>query len=318
MLTRLRTILAKIEATEGVAETLTSTDNPLLVKDLKVNPNVNMYKRAILLPTLSNLPDLPGGTTATIGFSVELKGPGQAFSDTVKPYYADYLKVCGFGETTETDATTGDILKYIYQPISLNIPSLTIGVYEDGIVHRIAGCRGTVRFSGQVGQPVIAEFEFTGVWLGAQDEAMPSISGLDISNPPVCLATGVTIDSYTPVMTKFTLDIANSVEMREDITSSTGYKSALITGRDPKGNIDPEAVTVATYDFFGKWKNGESFALDITVGDTQYNKVSFSAPNARITSISEDDRNGIMVYNIDFVMATNSASGDDEIQIIFE
>jgi len=188
MLTRRRVLLAKVEASEGTPETLTASDNPILVKDLRVNPNVRMYERELVLPTLSLLPPIPAGATATVSFTAEVKGAGSAYSATNRPPIAEYLR------------------------------ALTIGVYEDGIVHTIAGARGTVRFSGRVGEVLLAEFEFTGVWMGVQDAALPS-PAYDISNPPAMIGGQVTVDTYTPVITSFSLDIGNSVEMREDFTS---------------------------------------------------------------------------------------------------
>ena len=312
MLTRRRVLLAKVEASEGTPETLTATDNPILVKDLRVNPNVRMYERELVLPTLSLLPPIPAGATATVSFTAEVKGAGSAYSATNRPPIAEYLRACGFAETIDT---TAGAEKAIYTPASSGIPSLTIGVYEDGIVHTIAGARGTVRFSGRVGEVLLAEFEFTGVWMGVQDAPLPSPT-YDISNPPAMIGGQVTVDTYTPVITSFSLDIGNSVDMREDFTSSTGYRSALITARNPRGSFDPEMTPVATYDWFGKWKDGVSSTLSVAVGSVQYNRVKFDAPNIRYAGISEGDRSGILTAETEFVLAMNT--GDDELTITFD
>lgn len=312
MLSRKRVLLAKIEANEGVAETLSATDNPLLVKDLKIKPEVRVYERAILNPTLSKLPPIPAGATATVSFSVELKGKGTAYSATNKPEIGEYLKACGFSETVDT--TTG-AEKVVYEPASEGVPSMTLGVYLDGIVLTVAGARGNVRFSGKVGEPVIAEFEFKGVWLGAQDTPLPT-PAYDISNPPVCIAGSVQIDTYNPVITAFSFDMGNSVEMRESIAAQNGYISALITARDPKGSFDPELTPVSTYDWFNKWRNGETASLSVQIGSSQYNRVKFNAPNIVFTDISEEDRNGILSATVDFALAMQS--GDDELVITFD
>ncbi len=312
MLTRKRAILAKIETSEGVAESLTAGDNPILVKDLRVNPNVRMYDRGLVLPVLSLLPPVPSGATATVSFTAEVKGLGSPYSATNRPAIADYLKACGFGETIDT---TTDSEKVVYAPASENIPSLTVGIYEDGIVHTIAGARGTVRFSARVGEILLAEFEFTGVWMGVQDAPLPT-PAYDLSNPPVAVGGQVSVDTYTPTLTSFSLDIGNTVEMREDFTSSTGYRSATIVGREPKGTFDPEMTPVAQYDWFNTWRNGISAVLNLTVGNTQYNRIKFHVPNLRYTNISEGDRNGILIAEAEFLMAMNS--GDDELTITFD
>jgi len=311
MLTRRRVLLARIETSEGTPETLTASDNPILVKDLKIKPEVRMYERDILNPTLSKLPPIPAGATATVSFTAEVKGTGSAYSASNRPAIADYLKACGFSETIDT---TAGAEKVIYEPASDMIPSLTMGIYLDGIVLKVAGARGTVRFSGKVGEPVTAEFEFKGVWLGAQDASLPAPS-FDVSNPPVCIAGNVQVDAYSPTITQFSLDIGNSVEMRESISAQNGYVSALITARNPRGSFDPELTPVSTYDWFNKWKEGQPAQLQIQIGSFQYNRVKFVAPKIVFSDISEEDRNGILSATVEFSLAMTS--GDDELVIEF-
>ncbi|MDW8003052.1 MAG: phage tail tube protein [Deltaproteobacteria bacterium] len=314
MLTRKRVILAKIEANEGTPETLGVSNNPVLMKDVRVSPRVDMYERGVIINTLSKLPSIPGGRLVTVSFSTEIKGRGQAYSSSVFPAITDYLRACGFSATFS--GSSGQE-KYTFTPLSGGIPSLTIGIYEDGIVHRIAGARGTVSFTGTIGEPVIASFEFTGVWIGTQDASLPSPT-LDLGNPPICMGSVISIDgSFSPVVSKFSLDMANTLEPRRDISAAQGYRSVRITGRSPRGQIDPEGVLVSVFDFYGKWRGGESFSLNLQVGSTQYNRVKFDIPKARITEITEDERNGILVYTVNFDM-TMVQQGDDEITIIFD
>lgn len=115
MLTRLRQIAAKIEGTEGTAETLAAADAKLLVYEPKYNPTVENYMRQPARASLSKLTGLRGSKTAGITFGLELRGSGSA--DTA-PEWSKLLKACGFTEQS-------DIVK-------IPVTSLASGPYVHG------------------------------------------------------------------------------------------------------------------------------------------------------------------------------------------
>jgi hypothetical protein len=284
------------------------TEAGLLAMDVKIDLDIKMTERAINLNTLSQLPPVSGGQSGKVSFKAELKGNGLASYATIPPALGVYLKGCGMQETLSAPSA-------IYKPASTGVPSLTIWVWEDGMIKKLKGCRGNVKFSGKVGEPSYAEFDFTGVWDNIVDGAMisPTFEG---TIPPALLNAAFTIDSFAGVITSFSLDLGNKVDLRETINGTTGYVSALITGRTATGKVDPEMTLVAAYDWYGKWKSGALAALNVgPVGGTAYNKFGFTAPKCVYKKVGEGDRTGNITADLDFALAMNT--GDDELVLTF-
>jgi len=312
MLTRRRVIAAKIESVEGTAESITVSDAGILAIDPKFDPEFKKNERSIALNTLSKLVPVMGTQSARLTFKAELKGPGAAYSSSVTPALGKYLRACGFAETI---VTTSGSETATYKPASTGVPSLTIWCYEDGVIKKMKGCRGNVKFSGKNGEPCYAEFEFLGVYDGTVDGAIVSPT-FEASVPPVLLSAILNLDAYAAIAASWSVDMGNDTQLREDFSAAAGFLSCLITDRRPTGKFDPEFVLVATHDFLGKWKAGTSIALTLgPVGATQYNKYTITAPKLVYTQVAEGDRTGLMVADTGFDLAMNS--GDDEIQIVF-
>ncbi len=311
MLTNRRVIVAKIESVEGTEETLTAADGGILAFEPKVDVDIKMNERKPAMSTLSRLFSVPGGQAAKISFKAEMKGSGLAYTSLANaPVIGKFLKGCGFAETLA--AGSGVIT---YTPAASG--TLTIGCYEDGVVKKIVGARGNVKFSGKVGGVVMAEFEFDGVWAGITDGSMlsPTYQGIGLQ-PPVLLSANMSIAGYAAIVSGFDIDMANEKYLREHSNGAAGYLSCVITGRKPNGKIDPEMVAIATHDWFGRWKAGTSGVLNIgNIGASLYNRFKITAPKAVYTKVSDADRSGQAVADTSFELAMDA--GDDELEIEF-
>jgi hypothetical protein len=315
MLTRRRVLAAKIEAAEGTAEAITVTDAGIIAINPKFDADIKMYDRAnVMLNSLSKLQPMPGQKMGKISFQAELKGAGAAYSATVKPAVGMYLRACGFAETIVTTAGSETAT---YLPASTGVPSLTIWLYDDGVVKKLKGCRGTVKFDAKIGEAFLATFEFQGVYDAVADLAMisPTLEG---TVPPLFLNASLTVGAYAAICETFSADMGNQLQMRPDVNSVNGYLSARITDRKPTCKIDPEMVTVATKDFYGLWAAGTTAALNIgpvAAASGLYNKFTITAPKLVPTSVSEGERSGNSTAPHDYTMAMNT--GDDEFSILF-
>lgn len=308
--TRRRVLAGKIEGTEGTKEALLAADGGIIALDLKWTPDIKMLDRSAALPSLSKLKKIPGLALARIGFKTELMGCATAFSSVNLPPFHQYLLACGFAATL--DVTPGSE-KVTYKPASSGVPSLTIAAYVDGTIRVITGARGTVKFSGNVGEQLFAEFDFMGAYNAVTDGAIlnPSLPMLD---PPRLTGAQFTVGGFAPVLKTVSIDMGNKLAPREDMNSASGYKSFMITDRDPSGSFDPEMELVATQNWYGRWKAGTSGALSIgAIGASQYNKVKLTAPTLVSTKVAEGEREGLEVANTDFQLAIGT--GDDELVI---
>lgn len=312
MKTKRRILAGKIEGVEGVAETLTAAEGAIIALDVKWTPDIKMLQRNAALPTLSKLKQIPGLKLAHIAFKVELMGCTAAFSAINLPAIDPYLRACGFAATLDV---TGGTEKVTYKPASTGVPSLTMAVYSDGVRKLLTGARGAVKFSGNVGEQMFAEFDFVGAYNAVTDAAILAPT-FPTHLPPLLTAANLLIGAFAPVVKSINFDLANKLAPREDMNAPSGYKSFMITDRDPSGHFDPEMELVATYNWYGLWAAGTSATLSMgAVGAVQYNKVKFTSPAIVTTKVGEGDREGLEVADTTFQLA--QGTGDDELVIEF-
>jgi len=299
-------LAAKIEAQEGTAETLAGAD-VLLVMNPRFNPSTLVSERDNVSSSLSPWAGVPGLRSAVMEFDVELKGSGAAGT---APALGKLLKACGFGETIVASVSV------TYLPASANIISMTLALYMDGVIKKMWGARGNVSLRLEHGKPGILHFVFTGVDYSVTDGAMLSSGVSYESTVPVAFQNAsLTIDSYAAILGLMEFKMNNAVALRPDANASSGHKSAVITKRKPVLSIDPEFVTVATYDFYGKWRSGSQGALTTALAGSAGNICTITAPKVQYMEIDEEDKSGINSLGIDCQLNRNS--GDDELSIAF-
>jgi len=301
-------IAAKLEATEFTKETLAATDAFLAFNPVWT-PAIEMHGRDPVRESLSKYPSISGKRSAKIAFDVELVGSGTAGT---APFWGKLMKACGFSETIVGGTSV------TYGPSSDNQgnnKSLTIAAYVDGMIKRLWAARGTVRLTMEVGKPGILHFEFEGADFEVVDGALLTSVSYSTVVPPAFLNASLTLDSYAALCSKVEIDIANVLAKKESLSSPSGHVGVVITGRNPKGSLDPELPPVATYDFYGKWRTpGTLGALQLSANGGAGNIVTVSCPRVRYAEIRPGDRGGLAKLDIDFEPTLNT--GDDEISIV--
>jgi len=307
MLIRRKQIAAAIEDNEGVAQALAAAQAKFLAYDPKMSFDIPPFKRNPVRATLSRMQSVMGVQPAKITFGLELRGSG---SIGVAPAWGILLRACGFGETANppNDVT--------YVPASSSIPSLTIACYHDGVIKKMVGCRGTVKFVHKVGEPVMMEFEFTGVYHSWTDGALLSGIVHETTVPPKFQNASLLMHGYATILSALEFDMVNTVSLRDDANSSGGLLSAVIVERSPVGTFDPEAVLIATHDFMGRLIVGTLAAFTETIGSVAGNKFVITAPKVQYVKVDPSERDGIATNDIAFEMSLNS--GDDEFSIVQE
>jgi len=302
-------VAAKIESVVGTAETLAAADANFLIMDPKFTADIPMFDRKNLDQSISPFAPIPGTQKATLTFKVENKGSGTAGT---APAIGKLFKACGLGETLVA------ITSATYAPISTAFPSVTIALYKDGLKKQIRGARGTFKFSTKVGEPMMVEFTFEGVYDGVSDVAILTGTGIETTIPvPFLNVSTFTALGYASKISHIAIDIGNKLEMRNDISKAEGFFACLITDRDPKGSLDPEEELVATDDRYGKWKLGTSGTILLPVGATAGNICTITAPKAMYTKLAEGDRGGLAVLAADFRLVRSAAAGNDELVLAY-
>jgi len=204
---------------------------------------------------------------------------------------------------------------YQYTPISTDFESATLYLYRDGLLHKMTGCRGTFSIQATGGEYALFTFTFTGDYVAITDTAMPTPT-YETQKPTQVELANLTVGSYTSfAAAEFTFDIANDVQIREDINASNAYAGALIVGRQPSVGFNPEAVLEASHPVWANLSDGTELAFGVKVGKVKGNVMQLDCPNVQYTNVRYGNRNSVLTYDITLNCAR--VSGNDELKLSF-
>lgn len=226
------------------------------------------------------------------------------------------------GGETFNNVTTGQTGSFTYTDATIvyvDMPTLSIGVIEDGRAKKAAGCRGTFSIEWQNGRPTVINFTFTGLWVGSEDRS--PIAGVTRTNrAPVIFRNadfqvGGVSDAYgseyQPRVSQFSFDIGNNVAMREDCTATQGYTEAIITDRTPTLSMNPLAQPEAAFGFINSVAAGTPFRLRARQGTASADRFAFTFPGVKVTGNAIGDREGETVDDITASLSGYSSDGTD-------
>jgi len=309
LLTSREVILAKEETTYNTdAAPSVSADAILVGNPSWSHEGLRMIERNIVKNTDAVKKQVFGGTLKTVSFDVELKGSGTI--DTA-PDFGVLFTGCSYKETVSASTSV------VYDPSSTTSDkkSLTIWYYQDGLLHKLTGCRGTFTVNLETGAIPMASFTFTGHSVAPTDVVLPSPT-LD-ATVPVAVKNGTfTVDSFAAVVNAVTFDSGVSVITPPDFSASDGFGTVYNGKRDCNGSIDPHAELITNEDFYGNFISGAAMALTTgTIGTTSGNRLLITMPAISYRDASPGDRDGIRTYELPFGAA--ESSGDDEVKITF-
>jgi len=308
LLSRKRLILAKTESTYGTDPTPSGSSDAILVRNLEVTPlQADVVSRDLIRPYLGNSDQLLANTRVELTFEVELAGSGTAGT---APAYGPVLKACGLSETVV--ATTS----VTYAPVSASFSSCTIYFHNDGIRHKLTGCRGSFSVNAEVGQIPVISFTMAGIYNAPTDTALPTPTYANQAAPLIFKngnTSNFSIFSYSGCLQSLSFEVANEVIYRELVGCN---KEVLITNRAPSGTAVIEAPTIATKDFFTIANGSTTGSITFQHGATGGNIVTFTTAQSDIGSPTYSDQDGIQMLNLPY-LAIPSSAGNDELSLAF-
>jgi hypothetical protein len=307
-LTQRRVILVKEETERGTDAIPTAATDAVVCNTAAVmKPSGEEIARDTVRPIWSSQGHVVHGVHNTIDIEAELMGSGTAGT---APAFGPLLKCCAMDEVVETD-TSVTYASATQTPASQK--TCTVYWYEDGALHKMVGCVGTMDMSAPSGIGKIT-FSLQGAYVAPTDASLPD-AVLSSVVPPVVAGINLTIGSFTPVVTALSVSLGNSIAKRQDINDENGIAGFIINGREVTGSVDPEAVTFAEFDPWAGWKAGTTAAISATIGETAGNICAISLPVCQYRTPSYGDREGIRTYDLSFVARDDE--GDPEFTLTF-
>lgn len=216
------------------------------------------------------------------------------------------------------------------------IPTLSIGMAKDGVRQAMKAARGTVSFSGRIGEPMIMSFEFQGsvnTNAGAPYQDAGNIAGITYTSqiPPVLLDADLnqgkssTITSgaeYGPCISQIDIAMANEIAFRECMADAAGIQETILASRAPTITIDPELVAEGSWDYLTQFYNNSTTRARFAVGGTLQNQFIMKMPGVSWTAETTGDRNGIATRQLQGVLhggsqSSSSTAEDNELALIY-
>jgi hypothetical protein len=265
------------------------------------------------------------GASATATVQVFSDTPGEAMAAAI--FTSGTPKTLGTKGATATISFTGSLVAgqewvvfvfpkgIMLNPISSAFESVTLVMNKSGVQHQMPGAIGTFDIEAEAGQYAKINFDFQGIYVAPTDVAVPTNLSYEQTLPAMVELAQLRIDDFNAIVSKYTLDIANDIQPRPDVSSANGYIGLRLVDRKPEGGIDPEADLVASHDFWGKLSAATRMPFVMRCGTVVGNIVNLIHPQVQYSGLTYQDRNNILNY--DAGLRISSAAGDDEVLIFF-
>ena len=304
MKSRLKVILAKIEATYGADPAPTGAANAILVSNPTLSPmESDKVDRNLDRAYLGGDIQFVVGEHVMMEFNVELAGAGAA--GTV-PAYGPLLRACGLAETQNVGTSVE------YDPVSAGEESATLYWNQDGHNHAMNGARGSVSLQlDPKGLPYL-NFKLTGLYVDPAAVELPTADYTAFQAPkPVSNANTPTfsLHGYAAVVSAFSFNQGNSVNHHDLINEA----QVDITDRKANGSITIDSPALGTKDYFAIAKASTTGALQWVHGTAAGHIAQFDAPAVQVLDPSYGDRDGTVT--LEMGLNFTPSSGDDEFKL---
>ena len=314
-LTRKTAILAKIEATYGTDSTPAGITDAILISNQSINTlNANNVDRAIVREFLGGFEQLVGVVYKDVSFDVELAGSGAAGT---APAYGPLLRGCGMAEAVSAGA------RVEYTPISAAFESLTIYYYDDGVLHKLLGARGSYKLGMGLGNVPKLSFKFIGLDGGDTAVANPAQTltawktPLVITNPNTAdLLLGCTY--ATAALSGGTAYPSKGIEIESGVSVAhnalLGGETVELSARSVTAKVSLELTAAQEVTFMGTVKANTTQSIGLQHGTAAGGKIIVFAPAAQLISPKKEEQAGKRMIGFD-ARLTPSA-GNDELRIV--
>ena len=320
-LEKLQVLGVASESTQGTA--VSATNYIPLVEKPTVKPIAEINQRNNFREAMGRLPFSTGWQYTDVSFKMEILGPSA--TNTAYAPVDVLLKACGMSVTGGTGGAdwTYALATTTVSSMLGNATSATLDWYADGLKHIVQGFVGSFKIVGEAGQTPMMEIAGKGLYTAVTDASLADATFTHNAVIPKMKSAALKVDNATAAYCqKVEFDIANKIEFVPDVSSTGGLAGFRIVDREPKAMVNPEMVSVASYDWWAKYMAGtaissSSVGLQCIFGNGARNFSTVTAPQVQIADIKYGSRNGVLTAEIDFQL-NDSATGNDAFNIVID
>ena len=243
---------------------------------------------------------------------VDAKGAGTSSTQAVNTHAL--LSACGLSASISAS-------QLIYTPTPLGLPQNSVGmqIYGNGELVNITGSMGT--FKLRADDSSAAKFEFTmhGIPSAITDTAPPArVFHSTAVTPPNNTHVSLSVDTYSPVVRKWTYNHDNEVKQRTDQNATRGVIGYSLGRRHPTLTCTIEAPQRVTWDAYNDYKLGTPRAISLSVGDPNvYNAYTLILPVAVLTKVTPGNDGSVATLELEWTSAISGLDTSDDMKLVF-
>ena len=278
MLVRRRALFAKLETTPGTDAAPGVTD-AVLMRSVNPSPlNQETVERTLVRPFMGSFQNLPTRANVTIEAEMEVAGFGVPGPATPIAGYDALLRICALSRTLTADT------KVDYAPVSEGIESATVYFYQDGMLHKLFGCKANLTLRMGTNEVPVYRFTIMGLYGGVSDVALPTPNVAAYQTPLAVNPINTTAFSLHSIANlpfqSLEINLGNNLVHRN---LPNAAESIRITNRNVTGTLEVEAPKVAGFDVWAAVRAATLGPLSLTHGPAG-NQIVVSGPTVQLTN----------------------------------
>lgn len=301
---RLFAAAAKIETTYGTDPTPSSSTNAVrLARDLWSTiqpthewPNLRDDTANNSLVPIAAAP----ATGKKVRFTIqwEAKGGGATYNSSTSFDADPLLQACGWAGTFSTSPTP----QWTYAPVTTGSrPSCSVYGWAGGNQYKVSGVRGNFAAQFRSGQISLVTFTLEGLLTALPSAAAVPAASYTAVIPPPAVSQACTIGPWTPDYDLITLQSQNDCQWLYSGNATDGLQSYDYGIARPMIEVTGRSVGQGTYDPMADWNGATSRAFTMTLGSTQYNKLTLAESAAWIPSEpTNEDQKGFTGWRVSY------------------
>lgn len=318
-------ILAKIESTYGSDASPAGATDALLVSNMSINPlNANNVDRDLIRAYFGGSEQLVGSAYVETEFEVEYQSSGSMTTPDIAAWDS-LLQACGFQAGA---GTPGSRVEHALLADYSTWKGMTIYYHDDGALHKLLGCRGTVSLDLNIGNRPVFKFKFLGLDGGISAAANPSTTLTAWKTPLVVTdantgaltlgctyATGALSGGTEYVSAGLELDLGNDVKFTDLLgTAAATGQTIDVTNRQMTGKLMLDLTPAQEVSFMANVKAATTQSLGLVHGTSAGYKMLLHCPSVQLINPRKEDKDGRRLIGFD--LRVLPSSGNDEIKLV--
>ena len=271
-----RALLGKVEAVKGT-DIVPGGTEVIRVNSFSIATDMVALENKVVKITAGNLAHDIGKKMMTleVEFKVRFSG-GLGTAPELSPIF----QCCGLTETLDA----GVDVEYAPSTVPASTKTASFYAFKDGLRYNFIGSVGNLTLSATMGEYLLGNATISAPYLAPTVVAVPSLTYADAGSPIVFETADVVNDGAAVKVGAFEFDCGNNIE-EHYVTSDHSFE---VSDRAPTMTFTKDSIGTAAE--LAALSAGTDVSFSASFDGGTGNKLTFTAPVARRTSIGDAER----------------------------